>query len=150
MMRTDALDLQSPPTYDTWYQVSGVHRDLCELWAGGVYLFRNLCPIFCYLAISYNTLILKTGNGVFSTFAGVLDPGNGRIGPAQLKVRLAFLRDASNDVCPFLRRGVFIFADTPWFHRNQIRTLFIQKIGLRPIFRMKLRYIYETSFAIFL
>ena len=64
-------------------------------------------------AISYNKLILKTENGGFSTFAGVFDPGNGRIGPALLKVRLAFLRDASNDVCRFFRRGVLTFADTP-------------------------------------
>ena len=49
-------------------------------------------------AISYNKLILKTENGGFSTFAGVFDPGRGRIRPALLKVRLVFLRDASNDV----------------------------------------------------
>ena len=58
-------------------------------------------------AISYNKLILKTENGGFSTFAGVFDPGRGRIGPALLKVRLAFCRDASNDVCHFFRRGVW-------------------------------------------
>ena len=57
-------------------------------------------------------LILKTENRGFSTFAGVFDPGNGRIRPALPKVRLTFLRDASNDVCRFFRRGVLIFADT--------------------------------------
>ena len=69
----------------------------------------------CRKAISYNNLklIMKTENGGFSTFAGVFDPGNGRIGPALLKVRLAFLRDASNGVCRFFRRGVLTFADTP-------------------------------------
>ena len=64
------------------------------------------------MAIPYNKLILKTENGGFSTFAGVFDPGDGRIGLALLKVRLAFLRDASNDVCRFFRRGVLTFADT--------------------------------------
>ena len=54
-------------------------------------------------AISYNKLILKTENGGFSTFAGVFDPGTGRIGPAVLKFRLAFLRDASNGVDRFFR-----------------------------------------------
>ena len=34
--------------------------------------------------------------------AGVFDPGTGRIGPAVLKFRLAFLRDASNGVGRFL------------------------------------------------
>ena len=57
-------------------------------------------------AISGNKLILKTENGYFSTFAGVLDPGNGRIGLALLKVRLAFFRDASNDVCRLFRVSV--------------------------------------------
>ena len=54
-------------------------------------------------AISYNKLILKTENGGFSTFAGVFDPVTGKIGPAVLKFRLAFLRDASNGVGRFFR-----------------------------------------------
>ena len=57
-------------------------------------------------AISCNILILKTENGDFSTFAGVFDPGNGRIGLALHKVRLAFFRDASNDICRFFRVSV--------------------------------------------
>ena len=43
-------------------------------------------------AISSNKLIMKTENGGFSTFAGVFDPGRGRIGPTLLQVRLDFLR----------------------------------------------------------
>ena len=66
-----------------------------------------------YEAISYNKLIMKTENGGFSTFAGVFDPGNGRIGLALLEVQLAFSRNASNDVCRFFRTGVLIFADIP-------------------------------------
>ena len=81
-------------------------------------------------AISYNKLILKIEKGGFRTFAGVFDLGNGRIGPALLKVRLAFLRDASDDVCRLFRRGVIIFADTPYFPRNQFRTLFIPKYAI--------------------
>ena len=54
---------------------------------------------------SCSKLILKTENRGFSTFAGVFDPGNGRIGPALLKVPLAFLRDMSNDVCRFFGVG---------------------------------------------
>ena len=44
---------------------------------------------------------MKTEHGDSSTFAGVLDPGRGRTGPALLKVRLAFLRDAFDEVCRF-------------------------------------------------
>ena len=55
------------------------------------------------MAIPYNKLILKTENGYFSTFEGVVDPGTGRIGPAVLKFRLAFLRDASIGVGRFFR-----------------------------------------------
>ena len=63
--------------------------------------YMDAYQVYRTKAISYtpnNKLILKTENGGFSTFAGVFDPGNGRIGPALLRVRLAFLRDASNDV----------------------------------------------------
>ena len=54
-------------------------------------------------AIYEDVLILKTENGSFSTFADVLDPGNGRAGSALFKFGLAFFRDTSNDVCRLFR-----------------------------------------------
>ena len=39
----------------------------------------------------YSKLILNTESGGFSTFAGVFDPGNGKIGLAFFKVRLVGL-----------------------------------------------------------
>ena len=78
-------------------------------------------------AISYKKLILNTENGGFSTFAGVFDPGTGRIGPAVLKFRLAFLRDASNGVGRFFI--IAFFFDTTQFPQNHFRMLFIRKIG---------------------
>ena len=45
---------------------------------------------------------------VFSTFASVFDPGNGKIEPAFLRIRLAFFRDAANNDCRFFRISVWI------------------------------------------
>ena len=42
----------------------------------------------------YNKPIMKTEKGGLCTFSGVFDPGNVKIGPAFLIVRLAFFRDA--------------------------------------------------------
>ena len=51
-----------------------------------------------------------------------------------LKIRLAFVRDASNDVCRFLRIEVCLFFDTPKAVSDAIHP----KQG--SFFRMKLRY----------
>ena len=74
----------------------------------------------CGEAISFDKLILKTENGGFSSFAGVFDPGNGRIGPAVLIFQLAFLRDASNGIGRFLRIASFFFS----MHRGFLKISF--------------------------
>ena len=98
-------------------------------------------------AISYNVLILKTENGGFSTFAGVLDPGTERIGAAVLKFRLAFFRDASNGVGRFFRITFFLFQCTAVSSKSVSDAIYPKN---RSFFRMKLRQISETGFAIYI
>ena len=88
---------------------------------------RRRCSYRSLEAISYNKLTLKTENGGFSTFAGVFDPGTGRIGPAVLKFRVALLRDASNGVGRFFRIAKKKNPDTPQVPQNQFRLLFMRK-----------------------
>ena len=78
-------------------------------------------------AISYKKLILNTENGGFSTFAGVFDPGTGRIGPAVLKFRLAFLRDVSNGVGRFFRITFFFFSMLRSFLKISFRCFLSEK-----------------------
>ena len=54
-------------------------------------------------AISYGKPVVVSGNRSFSTFAGVFEQGNGRIGPAFLEVPLVILREACNAVCRFFK-----------------------------------------------
>ena len=109
------------------------------------------CPgVFCLFWPSILIqFILQTENGGSSTFAGVFDPGRGRIGPALLKVRLVFfLRDASNHVWRFFMRGVFFFFDPPQFLKISVGRYFYPKNS--PFFRMKPLYnISETGVATF-
>ena len=73
-------------------------------------------------AISYGKPVLKTQNEGFNTFAGVFDPGNGRIGPAFLQVpHLAFSSGYHFEKCRHTLVG-----------SNQFRTRFIRQTG--PIF----------------
>ena len=108
--------------------------------------FSSVAPVLGPSAISCNKLILKTENGGFSTFAGVFDPGTGRIGPAVLKFRLliAFLRDASNGVGRFFRNA-FFFRYTAISSKSVSDVIYPKN---RSFFRMKLRHIFETGVAI--
>ena len=107
---------------------------------------RHSEKLFIHQAISYNEPILKTENGGFRAFGGMFDPGRGRIGPALLKVRLAFLRDASNDVCRFFRRRgmLFFFRYTAVFSKLVSDAIYPKN---RPCFRIEVRYTSVTGFA---
>lgn len=99
-------------------------------------------------AITYGKLVLLSENGGFSTFQGVVDPGNGRTGPAFLELSPSFLlREASNPVCPFLQDISLKIVDKVQFPLNQFRTRFFRKLGR---FRMKRRCTSGNLFAIFL
>ena len=59
--------------------------------SGNVYLTKKKTA-----AISYGKPVLKTENEGFNTFAGVFNPGNGRIGPAFLEVPPVISGEASS------------------------------------------------------
>lgn len=65
--------------------------------------------------ITANWFWCLAGNRGYSTFAGVFDPGNGRIGPAIFKISPAILREAPNAVYRFSRTAVWKIVDTPQF-----------------------------------
>ena len=105
-------------------ELAAVHKnDSKKHYPSGLWLAQLVYNFFDNIgpkAISYNIVIMKNENGGFSTFAGVLDLGRGRIGPALLIVRLAVLRDISNDVYTFFRRGLYFFS----VHRRVLKISF--------------------------
>lgn len=90
------------------------------------------------------------GNGGFSIFVGVFDPGDGGIGPNFLEILRAILRDTSNAVCVSqgLHFGNLKIVDTLHFAQNRFRTRFIRKMA--TFFRMKWRCVDDNPFLTFL
>ena len=86
------------------------------------------------------------GNRGFSTFAGVFEQGNRRIGPAFLEAPPAILREACNVVCRFFRIA---------FEKLSIHSSFLSLVSgaiylkKRPFFRLKRRYISENALLFF-
>ena len=121
------------------HNTSSYPRNNTKLFVAATYRFLRFRH-FQTKANFYNTLILKTENGGFSTFAGVFDPGNGKIGLAFLKVRRAFGRDASSDVCRFFRIEICFFS----IHHSFLNTSFRRYLSKknRSFFRMKRQLIH--------
>ena len=88
------------------------------------------CPgVFClFWPSNIIQFILQTENGGSSTFAGVFDPGRGRIGPALLKVRLVFF--FARRIQPrlaFLHEMSFFFFRSTAVPQNQCWALFLSE-----------------------
>ena len=93
--------------------------------------------VFQLKVISYGKPVLKAENRGFSTFAGVFEPGNGRIEPDFLELPPATMGEASNAACHFLR--------IPFFEKLRTYSSFLKISFGRDLFEKKRLISDETS-----